>query len=333
MPGIIPFGRSVAAVLMGLSFLYGHAGAAENAEDQAAFKNVSAGTHAFEVSVDGAKRRYVIHVPRSYNPVRKWPVVVVFHGGGGTARSAMRDGWTESADEESFLAVFPEGTSPHPSRPGRFLDNPQTWNDGSGRFNVGAAKRNVDDVGFVRVLLADLAARFAVDHQRIFVTGFSNGASMSFKIGRELSDRVAAIAPVAGADWAVDPPELGRPISLLYLTGTAEPLNPIGGGAVKIGQKTFGTKPPMRDMIQRWTQALGCQSEPKSRRDEDYVKVVGYGPCEQGSEVVLYTLEGHGHHWPGGRSALPESLAGKNTTKLKATEVIWEFFKWQAKVD
>jgi len=318
---------------MVLPFLYGHARAAQNVQDQAAFKNLSAGPHTFQVSVNGANRRYVIHIPRTYNPAGNWPVVVVFHGAGGTARSAMRDGWTASADEENFLAVFPEGTSPHPSRPGRFLHNPQTWNDGSGRLNIGAVERNVDDVGFVRALLDDLAARFALDRQRIFVTGFSNGASMSFRIGRELSDRVAAIAPVAGADWAADPPKLGHPISLLYLTGTADPLNPIGGGEVKIGLKTFGTKPPTRDMIQRWAQALGCPSEPKSRRDEGGVKAVGYGPCEQGSEVVAYTLEGHGHHWPGGESALPESLAGRNATKLRATDVIWEFFKGHAKVD
>lgn len=318
---------------MGLSFLCGCQWAPARAEEQPAVKNGSAGTHVFQVSVKGVNRRYVVHIPPSYEHAKKWPIVVVFHGGGGTARTAMWDGWAEKAEEENFLAVFPEGTSPDPSRPGRFRDNPQTWNDGSGRLNVGAAERKVDDVSFVRALLDDLAARFTVDRQRIFVTGFSNGASMSFKIGRELPERVAAIAPVAGADWAADPPKLARPISLLYITGTADPLNPIGGGVVKIGLKTYGTKPPTREMIKRWAKALGCPSEPKTLRDESGVKAVAYGPCDRGSEVILYTIEGHGHHWPGGKSALPESLAGKNTAKFKATDVIWEFFRRHSAVD
>jgi polyhydroxybutyrate depolymerase len=241
---MVPSGRCVPAVLIGLSFLCGYQSAPARAEEQPASKIVAPGTHVFQVSVNGVNRRYVIHVPPSYNHAKQWPIVVVFHGGGGTAKAVMREtGWAEKADEGNFLSVFPEGSSPNPSRPARFRDNPQTWNDGSGRFNVGAAERKVDDIGFVRAL--------PVDSQRIFVTGFSNGASMTFKIGRELADRVAAIAPVAGADWAADSPNLARPISLLYITGTADPLNPIDGGVVKIGPKTYGTKPPTREMIQR----------------------------------------------------------------------------------
>jgi polyhydroxybutyrate depolymerase len=79
--------------------------------------------------------------------------------------------------------------------------------------------------------------------------------------------------------------------------------------------------------------AFGCPSEPKTLRDKDGEKAVTYGPCDRGSEVILYTMEGHGHHWPGGKSALPERLVGKNTAKLKGTDVIWEFFKDHAKVD
>jgi polyhydroxybutyrate depolymerase len=89
----------------------------------------------------------------------------MFHGAGGTARGAMRQtGWTAKADEAGFLAVFPEAVSRDPSKPSRFKDNPQVWNDGSGRGH--AARRNIDDVAFTNALLDDLEARFAVDKSR-----------------------------------------------------------------------------------------------------------------------------------------------------------------------
>ncbi|MFV1967883.1 MAG: PHB depolymerase family esterase [Pirellulaceae bacterium] len=110
-------------------------------------------------------------------------------------------GWAEKADREGFLAVFPEGTPPDPSRPARFIGNPQTWNDGSKRSNLGAAVRGVADVEFVSAMLSDLSTRFKVDKRRVYATGFSNGASMTFRLARELSTAIAAVAPVAGADW------------------------------------------------------------------------------------------------------------------------------------
>jgi polyhydroxybutyrate depolymerase len=239
----------------------------------------------------------------------------------------MREtGWCEKADAEGFLAVFPEGTPPDPSRPGRFRDNPQTWNDGSDRPNVGASRRGVADVAFVSALLADLKARFRVDEGRIYATGFSNGASMAFRVARELSPVFAAVAPVAGADWrsAVIPQ---RPVPLLYMTGTADPLNPVEGGEIHIGRRAFGEKPPIREMIGRWVKMHGCPDPGRVVYKKDGATGVAYGRPEESAQVVLYTLEGHGHHWPGGKSALPERLAGKNTATVKATDVIWAFFR------
>ena len=251
----------------------------------------------------------------------------MFHGGGGTARSAMRaTGWNEKADKEGFLAVFPEGTPPDASRPGRFGDNPQTWNDGSKRPNVGAAAREVPDIEFVSAMLADLKTHFNVDNRRIYATGFSNGASMAFRVARELSQAIAAVAPVAGADWLPDiKPQ--RPVPLLYITGTADPLNPIEGGKVHIGRKDFGVKPSVKETIDRWVRINGCPNTGRVIHDKDGVTEVAYGFPGKTPEVLLYTIEGHGHHWPGGKSALPARLTGKNSAKLTATDVIWAFFK------
>jgi len=278
------------------------------------------------VTVDGLDRRFLVHAPDDYNPNRDWPVVIMFHGGGGTARASMQDtGWAEKADREGFLAVFPEGTSEDPSSPGRFVGNPQTWNDGSKR-SIGAVERKAADVKFVFEMIEHLKKRFSVDEHRIYITGFSNGASMSFRLARELSNIIAAAAPVAGADW-LDGSRPDRAVPLLYITGSADPLNPLEGGELRIGLKSYGNKPSTDEMIKRWARLHQCLDEAPALEKSDGAMRRVYS-CKSGTDaVVLYILEGHGHHWPGGSSILPDRLAGRNTAKLKATDIIWEFFK------
>jgi len=308
--------------LVGLLISFGGAVQYVRADEKPTVTSIASGTHPFAITVQGVERSYFVHVPPSYDSTKKWPVVVMFHGGGGTAQAAMWDtGWDDKSDKEGFLAVFPEGTPPDASRPGRFRDNPQTWNDGSKRPNVGAASRGVPDVDFVAAMLADLKLRFGVDERRIYITGFSNGASMAFKVARELSTIVAAAAPVAGADW-LSGTNPARAVPVLYITGTADPLNPFEGGEIRIGAKTFGTKTSVREMIGNWVKMHGIRDE----RPVVGATAVAYGLQGEPAKAVLYTIEGHGHHWPGGKSALPMRLAGKNTAKLKATDVIWEFF-------
>jgi polyhydroxybutyrate depolymerase len=235
-------------------------------------------------------------------------------------------GWAEKADAEGFLAVFPEGTPADASRRARFRDNPQTWNDGSGRSNVGAVRLGAADVEFVSTMLSDLRTRVSVDERRIYATGFSNGASMTFRVARELPRILAAVAPVAGADWLHGmTPE--RAVPILYITGAADPLNPIDGGDIRIGPTIFGEKPPVREMIGEWVRMAGCPEEPRVVYNQGGARGVAYGFPGAPPSVVLYTIDGHGHHWPGGNSRLPESLAGRNTATLNATDVIWEFFK------
>ena len=171
-----------------------------------------------------------------------------------------------------------------------------------------------------------------MDEHRIYATGFSNGASMCFRLARELSRNIAAVAPVAGSDWLTGKrPE--RAIPILYITGTADPLNPIRGGVIRIGGKGFGEKPSTETIISGWVKLHGYPEEPRVVYDKDGTKGTAYGPSSDVIGVVLYTIEGHGHHWPGGKSALPESLARKNTARLSATDVIWEFFRSHPRVE
>jgi polyhydroxybutyrate depolymerase len=284
------------------------------------------------IQCGGLTRSYLLCVPENLPRDRAAPLVVMFHGGGGTGRgAALETGWARKAQAEGFIAVFPDGTPLDLSAPARFRGNPQTWQDGSGRFEAG--RPQIDDVGFVSRMLDELCAEYPVDERRIYATGFSNGASMTFRVGVDLSSRFAAIAPVAGAFWLQDP-HPARPVSLCYITGAADPLNPLQGGVPRTrGGIPLGEgkpKPPVTDSVLRWAQMIGCPVEAHPLDAPEGVTLIRYGPGEEGTEVLFYTVEDCGHTWPGGKSLLPESMVGKTTDRLNATDVIWEFFTHHA---
>ncbi len=293
-------------------------------------ETMKTGDHNFTITVGGFDRRYTVHAPPGYDGRTPAPVVVMLHGGGGTSQAAATEtGWGAKADEAGFLAVFPNALARDPSKPGNFSRNPQLWNDGSDRFY--AAGEGPDDVAFLNAMLDELSAKFAVDARRIFITGFSNGASMTFRAGAELSRRVAAIAPVAGTCWA-QPLTVERPIPMCYITGIDDPLNLIDGGFPKgpIGANAkvrAKPKPPVRDSILKWAKTVGCAPTPARDSESNGVRTQTYGPGRDGAEVVYITVEGLGHTWAGGKSLLPEFMVGKRSDKIKATDVLWEFFK------
>ena len=294
------------------------------------------GRYQIELLVDGLERSYLVYVPREYDARTPLPLVLMLHGGGGTARAALWEtGWDRKADEAGFLVALPNASPPDPSRRPSFARNPQLWNDGSDRFYERQAP--VDDVHFVALLLEDLAARFAVDPAQIFVTGFSNGASMTFLLGTRLSDRLAAIAPVAGACWVV-PGRLAKPIPMLYITGAADPLNLIEGGPPRLASGGSDPvrakpKPPVRESVLRWVRALGCDDSegPSTISDDQGVHTETYCPSPSGPQIVYTVVDDLGHTWAGGRSLLPARWVGPRSDALDATDVIWQFFRSHSK--
>jgi polyhydroxybutyrate depolymerase len=270
------------------------------------------------------ERTYTLHIPPAYNSSKLLPLVVVFHGGGGNASAAIRTTeFNVKADEAGFITVYPDGTRPRMTEPYSFRENPQTWNEGSGRFDSGS--KNVDDVGFVNAMLDEIVKKCRVDKKRIYATGFSNGSSMTYYVGIHLAHRFAAIAPVAGHLWLKEF-KLKRPVPMIYIIGLADPLNPPAGGLVTALGST-DIKPSIYEEVARWAQALGCSMQTQEILDANGVKAIRYPNGKEGSEVIFYTVEGLGHSWPGGKELLPESLVGKTSDKLKAVDVIWEFFQ------
>lgn len=250
------------------------------------------------------------------------PLVLFLTGTGGTAEWADREtGWSELARREGFTLAVPEALPPDPAKPQAFLTNPPRWNDGSPPLFQPPV---TDDVSFLTAVINDAVLRFGVNPARVFVTGFSNGAGMAFRLASEAAELVTAIAPVAGYCWVSDP-RPARPVPTLYTVGTRDLLIPLRGGDVRLPWNSrLVRRPPVNDTLGRWARAIGCAPEPVLTSDDPTVRVERYpGPVA----FDAITVEGLGHHWPGGRALLNPRLAGPPSGAINATERIWDFFR------
>lgn len=278
------------------------------------------GDHTRSLEAGDRTRSYLVHVPPSYDGKKPVPVVLVFHGGASNAQRMVRFcGLNETADRHGFLAVYPSGT-------GR-LERALTWNGGN--CCGYAMQNNVDDVGFVRALLDDVGRAANVDPKRVYATGMSNGAIMAYRLASELSDRIAAVAPVSGP-MGTETCRPQRPVSVLHFHGTGDEFAPFAGGR---GSKSLsGTNfYSVEHSIRAWVKADDCPAVPKTDRLPDTAKDgtrltrTSYGPGREGAEVVLVTIEGGGHTWPGRQP--PLKFLGKATKSVSANELMWEFFE------
>jgi poly(3-hydroxybutyrate) depolymerase len=135
-------------------------------------------------------------------------------------------------------------------------------------------------------------------------------------------DRVATIHIPKGYKSGTKPPL----VLLLHGGGDKAPLMPMNGGEVKTPWGSRQNR-PVTEPLAKWAEALGCEKEPKTISEKEGVKKVEYPSKSNGPELTVLYLEGHGHYWPGARPSLPESMIGPITSKLNATDTIWEFFK------
>jgi len=256
---------------------------------------------------------------------RPRPLVVLLHGAGGTAELAMQNtGWARLAEREGVLLAYPEGTRPDPGAPPRFRQNPQAWNDGSGRGHT--ARQAIDDVAFLGALLDRLVSAHDVDPARIYLAGFSNGGSMAFRAGAALATRVAAIGPVAGHCW-VDPPSLERPVPALMMFGGKDPLNPPAGGEVTTPWGAREYHPPVLDSFERWRALNRCGGAPTIHIAGDDVQAFEATGCTSEAEVRCLIIGDLGHHWPGGPRLLPPWIAGPASQRVDGASTLWEFFR------
>lgn len=266
---------------------------------------------------DGRERTYVLRVPSGVTRTGdRVPLVIVLHGGGGNALNAeTMTGFTDKAKAEGFIVVYPEGTS---GRGPLF-----TWN--AGHCCGYAMEQHVDDVGFIGALIDNLAARYPIDRARVYVTGMSNGAMMSHRVGIELSGKVAAIAPVVGAVFGDEPRPRSR-VSAIMINGMLDKAVPYSGGLTdgRTRQAWDGTPTkPALHQARFWAEANRCSLTPHIEDRGAYLE--GKHDCPAGTGVTIYTVKDNGHAWPGGKPGTRR--ADTPSTSLNATDVIWAFFR------
>ena len=272
-----------------------------------AFRSLMGGTmgpgdKAATLVIGGRTQSYFVHVPRGYDGKAPLALVFVLHGATQSPASAERmSGMSAKADEAKFLAVYPRGTGDLP-----------TWNAGA---CCGYAMRNhVDDVAFLRALIERLESEYVVDRKRIYFTGISNGAMMSYRAACDVAGQVAAIAPVEGAQDI--PCHPSSPVSLIVFHGTADHLVPYDGGSTPFQLGSQRSDTPVRDTVAFWVKRDGCGAEP-DRESSGVLRSEMYGGCAPGTAVTLETIEGGHHMWPGLR------ISGNS---IPATDMIWNFF-------
>lgn len=275
----------------------------------------------FTLKHNGNTRDYYVYVPPQVrNSGTRVPLVIALHGGGGNGKiSEKMTGFSEKALQEGFIVAYPNGS-------GRLGNILLTWNT---RHCCGyAMKHNIDDVGFISAMIDQMVSTMPVDPKRVYATGMSNGAMMSLRLGSELSDKIAAIAPVVGTMFG-DEQRPAMPVSALIINGATDKHIPLGGG--KSGGKFTDA---WDDMLLKpiayqglfWATVDGCNLQPKEQSPQNGMPVARWQyACPAGVDVVRYLMLEAGHSWPGGKAG--HASGDAPSTAMNATDVIWDFFK------
>lgn len=255
------------------------------------------------------KREYLLYVPRSYDRTRPAPLVISMHGGAlwGAAQKEISQ-WNELAEAEGFVVVYPSGTKG---------DGPRHW-DADGGPGL------TPEVRFISDMLDTLAASYNIDPARIYADGLSNGGGMAFVLSCTLSDRIAAVGMVAAAhlvpwSWCTD----SRPVPVIAFHGTADWAAPYNGGKSWVAPRPF---PNVRTWTANWAERNRCTPNPIDSAVATNITRRAYTNCANDADVVLYTIHGGGHTWPGG-GPQPEWFVGPTSNGVDATSEMWAFFR------
>lgn len=273
-----------------------------------------------ELVAAGVDRWYSLFVPNSYDGMPT-PLVIDLHGylSGSAGQAAMSD-FARLAEEERFVWVTPQGNGampywnavPHPDLP--------------------------DDVAFVEDVIDDLERRLCIDSARVYVSGFSNGAFLASLVACRLSERVSAVAAVAGLLLPANC-EPSRPVPVLAIHGTDDRYVSFDGGPNPgldelpwndESSAAFNGLPfaKVTTTAANWATLDGCDPDPSTTKVGPNVDLIEYSGCSADSVIRLYVINGGGHTWPASAfSVASEAILGPTTHEIDASRVIWEFFK------
>lgn len=306
-------------------------------------RDAEAGTERRTIEVDGAEREADVSVPEGYDGTTAAPLIVDLHGFTSTIEDqTLLSNLPDAGGERGYVVVTPQAleTDLPVGDGGAFTFWNVTVVTDGGAAEVEGGLDAADDLGFIDALLAELEDELCIDADRVYATGMSNGAGMAMALACTDPARWAAVAPVAAVNMTTSCPADG-PVSTVAFHGDADPLVDYDGGTVagfELGN------PSVLDRMAELAALGGCAAEPTSEVIEDVARDEWEG-CDEGVDVVLFTVLGGGHTWPGvttyrseeelapdpdAASPLgevdPAAVAGEQTTNIVATEIILDFF-------
>jgi polyhydroxybutyrate depolymerase len=270
------------------------------------------------------RRSYLLHVPKSYDGTKALAMVVLLHGAFGTAEGmAQKTGFSRLADREGFVAVYANGMT--------LFGWLQHWNGGHCCGRAHAIQ--VDEVLYLERVIQEVRDRLFIDQARIYIVGNSNGGMLAYRFAAEQSELIAAAAVVAAtaggkpsAEQAIwRPPIPSEPTSIIVFHGREDKKIPYAGG-LDPTTRSGRTHISVEESVRFWVNHNGCNSVPKV--DRLFNGRVIRKTWEKGGtdiRVVLHTLEGWGHLWPGPH--IKASHRGDLVQNFDAAEIIWQFFK------
>ncbi|MFK0019833.1 alpha/beta hydrolase family esterase [Streptomyces sp. NPDC090798] len=287
------------------------------------------------ITVGDRTRAYRAFVPADLPPGS--PLLFVLHGSqqdGKTIRKATGYGFDKLAERHKFAVVYPDGYK-------------RGWNDGRTSAVTPARKEDVDDEGLIAALVERFGRRHGIDPARVFVTGFSNGGQMAFRLAARTPERIAAIAVIGAGlptpdQWAVTEPK--HPLPVLLIAGTSDPIMPYEGGEASIfGFQKRGTVLSAEATARAFAEVNGITRRPISRPptelpldgsgDADGPSVIETRYSQHGkAPVVAFTVSGGGHTIPNPDYRFPR-LMGRTDHTLNAPAAIWEFFNGAMEAD
>lgn len=260
------------------------------------------------ITHDGMQRSYILYIPGNYTGNNAVPVVLNFHGYGSNALEQMWYGDFRSvADTAGFIVVHPQGT---------LFNGITHWNVGG--WTIGST---VDDVGFIDALLDSISADYNIESTRVYATGMSNGGFMSFLLASQLSEKIAAIAPVAGSmtpeTYNNSNPQ--HPTPILQMHGTTDDVVPYNGDTWTL---------PIDDVLEYWANYNNCNPIPSvtalpdiDPNDGSTIEHIVFDGGDNDVNVEHFMIVGGGHTWPG------NILGGNGTNNdVDASVEIWKFF-------
>lgn len=254
-------------------------------------------------------RSYILHVPPTYSKDFDTPLVIVMHGYTSSAESMEK--WThlsDKADEEGFIVAYPNGI-PYPWNE----NNPQAWNCGGPWEEMTA---HTDDVGFINEMIEIISAHYNIDPNRIFITGHSNGSRMTYRLGFELSHKIAAIAPVSG-QMVYESEEIpDYPVSVMHMHSLDD--NTVKYNGQHNPNETMYES--VDSILTRWSSYYSCNTIPDTILLEENYFIKSWSCVDTNIDIVLYVMHRGDHQW----------FTVENSG-IDANDIIWDFFKLHPK--